>query len=130
MSQRAWDPRDNAAVISHDDIRRVALSLPETSERASYGGRPSFRTTTRMFAWIRDQPEALVVWVGSADDKEALIASDPATFFTTDHYDGSPIVLVHLDTVDLDEATELITDSWRVRAPKKLVAAWDAAQRD
>ena len=87
-----------------------------------------------MFAWIREQPEALVVWVGSIDDKEALIASDPANFFTTDHYDGSPIVLVNLDCIDLDcidldETTELITDSWRLRAPKKLVASWDAEQQ-
>lgn len=116
-------------MISHDDIRRIALALPETHERASYGGRPSFRTTSRMFAWIRDDPEALVVWVGSEDDKEALIASEPGTFFTTDHYDGNPIVLVRLETVDDEEATELITESWRLRGPKRLVAEFDATEQ-
>lgn len=115
-------------MVTHDDVRRIALALPETLERASYGGRPSFRTTQRMFAWIRDDPEALVVWVASEDDKEALIAADPGTFFTTDHYDGSAIVLVRLDQVDVDEATELIVDSWRLRGPQRLVAAWDAPE--
>lgn len=114
-------------MISHDDVRSIALALPETEERASYGGRPSWRTKTKMFAWIREQPEALVVWVDSVDDKESLILADPVTFFTTDHYDGHAIVLVRLEEVDVDEASELIIDSWRVRAPQKLVAAWDAA---
>ena len=113
-------------MVTHADVRRIALGLPETVERASYGGRPSFRTTQRMFTWIRDDPEALVVWVESVDDKERLIESEPSKFFTTDHYDGQPIVLVRLDAVDVDEATELITDSWRERAPKRVVRQFDA----
>ena len=117
-------------MVTHDDIRTIALALPETNERASYGGRPSFRTSKQMFAWIRDAPEALVVWVESEDDKEAMIASDPSRFFTTDHYHGHPILLVRLESIDVGEATELITDSWRLRGPKKVVAAWDAEQSD
>ena len=112
-------------MISHDDVRRIALALPETHERASYGGRPSFRTTEQMFTRIREAPEALVIRVASEDDKEALIASDPAKFFSTDHYDDHAIVLVNLDAIDVDEATELITDSWRLRGPKRLVAEWE-----
>jgi len=114
-------------VITHDDVRRIALGLPGAEERASYGGRPSWRSGSRMFSWIRDDPEALVVWVESEEEKEALLAADRDVFFTTSHYDGHPIVLVHLDHVDLDEASELIIESWRVRGPVKLVQAWDAA---
>lgn len=44
------------------DIRRVALSLPDAFEQESYGSRPSWRTKPRMFAWMRNEPEALVVW--------------------------------------------------------------------
>jgi hypothetical protein len=79
-----------------------------------------------MFTWIREGPEALVVWVDSEDDKEALLAADPDVFFTTPHYDGHPIVLVRLDAVGEDEARELIVDSWRARAPKGAVEDWDA----
>jgi len=114
-------------VITHDDVRRLALALPGAAERPSYGGRPSWRTPARMFAWIRDEPEALVVWVESLDEKEALLAADPDVFFTTAHYDGEAMVLVRLDAVELDEADELITESWRLRAPKRAVAAFDAA---
>ena len=78
-----------------------------------------------MFAWVREDPEALVVWVETVEDKNALLAAAPDRFFTTAHYDGQPIVLVNLDHVEVDEARELIIDSWRVRAPKKLVARFE-----
>jgi len=113
-------------VVSHDDIRSIALRLPGTLERPSYGGRPSWRTKTRMFAWIRDDPEALVVWVDSEEEKQALVDAEPEKFFTTAHYDGQPIVLVRLEAVDRDEARELVTESWRLREPKSAVTELDA----
>lgn len=113
-------------MITVDDVRRIALGLPGAFEQESYGGRPSFRTKPRMFVWVRDDPDALVVWVESEEEKGALIASEPEKFFTTDHYDGHPIVLVRLEAVDADEAGELITDSFRLRAPKSLVRELDA----
>lgn len=107
-------------MVTEEDVRRIALSLPGAYEQASYGGRPSWRTRPRMFTWIRDEPEAVVVWVDSLEDKEALIASDPGKFFTTSHYDRHSVVLVRLEAVDLEEVTELIGDSWRLRAPQSL----------
>ena len=103
------------------------MGLPGAEERASYGGRPSWRTPQRMFTWIREDPEALVVWVESVEDKQALIESEPATFSTTAHYDGQAIVLVDLGAVDVAEATELIIESWRLRAPKRAVKDRDAS---
>jgi hypothetical protein len=79
-----------------------------------------------MFTWIREDPEALVIWVDSVDEKEMLLASDPDVFFTTDHYDGYPVLLVNLETLERDEAEELITESWRMWAPKKAVEEFDA----
>lgn len=117
------------SVVTHDDIRRVALSLPGSYEQASYGGRPSWPTKQRMFTWIREDPEALVVWVDSADETDALVASEPDTFLTTQHYDGQPIVLARLEAIDAQEAAELITESWRLRAPRADVRAWDATHR-
>ena len=114
-------------MVTWDDVRRIALELPGAFEQESYGGQPSYRTKPRMFAWIRDEPEALVVWVDSEEDKHSLVASEPKKFSTTPHYDGHPIVLVNLKAVGVREATELITESWRLRAPKKAVKEWDAA---
>lgn len=107
-------------MITEDEVRRLSLALPGAYEQTSYGGRPSWRTAPRMFAWLRDDPEALVVWVDAIEDKEALIAADPSKFFTTPHYNGQPIVLVRLEAVDATEAAELIVDSWLLRAPKSL----------
>lgn len=64
-----------------------------------------------MFAWIREDPEALVVWVSSEEEKAAMIASEPASFFTTAHYDSAPILVVRLEAIDVTEATELVTES-------------------
>jgi hypothetical protein len=113
-------------MITHDDVRRIALALPGSFEQPSYGNRPSWRTKARMFTWLRDEPEALVVWVDSVEEKDAMIAGEAGKFFTTSHYDGHPIVLVNLDAVESAEAEELITESWRLRAPKTLVKQWEA----
>lgn len=115
-------------MITVEHVRRIALALPDAYEQASYDGCPSWRTKPRMFTWVREDPEALVVWVESLDDKEALLASDPDTFFTTPHYDGHSIVLVRLGHVGVDEAAELITDSWRLRAPRRTVKQWEAGR--
>ncbi len=108
------------------DVRRLALELPGAFETESYGGRPSWRTKPRMFAWFREEPEALVVWVESLEEKEVMLASEPAKFFTTDHYDGHAIVLVNIAKVDKAECRELLTESWRQRATKTAVKKWDA----
>ena len=113
-------------MITEDDVRRVALSLPATTERSSYGT-PGFRVKDRLFARIREEGDVLVVWVDGLDEKEALLAADPDTFFTTPHYDGHPTVLVRFDAVDVDELTELLTDAWLVRAPARLRAQHDPA---
>lgn len=77
-------------MIEPDDVRRIALALPGAYEQSSHDGRPSWRTKPRMFTWIRNDPEALVVWVESVEEKQALIAAEPDKFFTTPHTTGTP----------------------------------------
>lgn len=112
-------------MITIEDVRSIASNLPGAYEYPSYGGQPSWRTKPRGFTWVREEPEALVVWVGSAEEKLGMIESEPDKFFTTPHYDGSPILLVRLNGVDRAEAAELIEESYRLRAPKRLVAELD-----
>jgi hypothetical protein len=114
-------------VADEDDLRRIALSLPAATERPSYGT-PGFRVADKLFARIRDDGDVAVVWCADIGEKEALIASDPGKFFTTSHYDGHPSVLVRLSAVGLSELTELLTEAWRCRAPKRLAAGFDAQQ--
>jgi hypothetical protein len=56
--------------------------------------------------------------------KEALLADDPAVFFTTPHFDGYAAVLVRLDAIAPDELDELVVEAWLARAPKRVAAAW------
>lgn len=110
---------------TEEDVRRIALSLPETTEKPSYGT-PGFRVKDRLFARMWDEPDVLVVWRPAIEEKEALIDSEPAKFFQTPHYANHPTVLVRLFAVDAEELSELLTDSWLLRAPEKLARAFRA----
>jgi len=112
-------------MVTENDVRRVALSLPETTEKPSYG-MPGFRVKDRGFARIREEGDVLVVWVADEGEKRGLVESEPEKFFTTPHYDGYPTVLVRFSAIDENELRELLTESWRLRAPKKLAAQFDA----
>lgn len=108
-------------MATEDDVRRIALSLPEVIEKPWYGT-PGFRVKDKGFLRIRTEAEGgLVVFVSDVGEKDALLGSDPEKFFTTPHYAGYPVVLVNLPAVDVDELTELITDSWRIKAPARVL---------
>jgi len=108
-------------MATEDDVRRIALSLPEVIEKPWFGS-PGFRVKDKGFLRIRSEVEgALVVFVGDLEEKDVLIASDPKKFFTTPHYDGYPTVLVNLEAIDLDELEELIVESWRIKAPARVL---------
>jgi len=111
-------------VSDEHDIRRIALSLPGTTEKPSYGT-PGFRVRDRLFARIREEGDVLVVWADETE-RAALMAERPDTFFTASHYDGHPIVLVRFADVRVEELTELLTESWRLRAPQRLAKTLDS----
>jgi hypothetical protein len=112
-------------VATEADMRRIALSLPGTTEKPSYGT-PGFRVKDKLFLRLRSDAEGgLVVFVADLGEKDALLQSDPKKFFTTAHYDGYATVLVNLKAVGVKELRELITDSWRTRAPTKLLKEFD-----
>ena len=120
-----------------EEVRRIALALPETSERLSRE-RCQWRVKDKLFVWERPlrPPDLKALGDGAPSGpilgarvehlgaKEALLADDPAVFFTTPHFDGYPAVLVRLDRIALDELEELIVDAWLARAPKTLARAY------
>jgi hypothetical protein len=112
-------------VVSEDDVRRAALALPGTAEKPSYGS-PGFRVKDRLFARIRPEGDCVVVWCADLAEKEGLLSSEPEKFFTTPHYDGYSSVLVRMAAVGRDEMAEILADSWRLRAPARLVEGFDA----
>jgi hypothetical protein len=109
-------------MATEDEVRRIALALPETQERPSYGTL-GFRVADRLFARLREDGESLVVWVADEGEKQSLIQSEPDKYFTTPHYDGHPSVLVRWAKFEIDELTELLTEAWRLRAPRRVLQA-------
>ena len=120
-----------------DDVRRIALALPETGEHVARGLR-QWRVRDKAFVWERPLRRADLEALGPrAPDgpilgarvehlaaKEALLADDPPVFFTTPHFDGYPAVLVQLERIGLEDLSELIVEAWLARAPKRLAAAF------
>ncbi|HEY1357736.1 MAG TPA: MmcQ/YjbR family DNA-binding protein [Thermoleophilaceae bacterium] len=116
-----------------DDVRRLALELPETDERESRGQR-QWRIKDKLFVWERPLRRSDLEALGdSAPDgpilgarvehlvaKEALLQDDPGVFFTTPHFDGYPAVLVRLEEISEEDLREVVVEAWLVRAPKRL----------
>ncbi len=103
------------------DVHDIALALPETTAESWYGT-PGYKVKGKGFLRIRSEAEGgLVVFVSDLGEKDALLGSDSDKFFTLPHYDGYAAVLVRLEAIGVAELTELITDSWLLKAPKRLV---------
>jgi len=120
-------------VADWNDVRRIALALPETSERESRGN-AEWRVKDKLFVWERplrraelgalgDQaPEGPILGAMVADigDKEALLAEDPRVFFTTPHFNNYAAVLVRLDRIRPAQLKPVVVEAWLVRAPSRL----------
>jgi hypothetical protein len=127
-----------------EDVRRLALALPETSEKTHFGEFAAWQVKAKTFAWERPLRDSDVAALGDAvptgptvppgpilaarvpDEgaKEALIADDPAVYFTIPHFNGYPAILVRLDQIDLEELEEVLVEAWLCKAPKRVAAAY------
>jgi hypothetical protein len=112
-------------MVSEDDVRDVALSLPGAVEQP-YNRLPGFRVRGKLFARVHEQPDAIFVKCIDIAERDGLLDAEPEKFFITPHYSGYPGMLVRLSAIDHDELTELLTESWRLTAPKKLLTQFDA----
>jgi len=114
-----------------DDVRRIALALPQVAEIDSEGF--DFRVADKGFVWSYPEREPgkrriirtdiAVLYVGDEAEKQALLLGEPERFFSTPGYDGFPLVMLRLAEVDVERLRELITDAWRMRAPAGLDVA-------
>lgn len=120
------------------DVHRLARSMPRATV---YPGPPLvYQVSRRSFVFFRNpRPDAvdpdtgeryddvIVFWVGSEDDKRALVGDPDSPFFTTPHFAGHPSVLLRgcrVGELGLDELEEIVADAWLARAPKTVAAKW------
>jgi hypothetical protein len=115
-----------------NDVRRIALGLPETSEHTGHGH--AWRVRDKLFVWERPLRPSDLRALGPAaptgpilgvrtenlDAKEAMLASVPDVFFTIPHFDGYPAVLVRLGKIAARDLEDVIVEAWLARAPKRL----------
>jgi hypothetical protein len=117
-----------------DDVRRLALALPQTAERMSRDGLLAWDVKDKTFAWERPlrrgdlqalgdaapRGPVLAARVPDLGAREALLAEDGDVYFTTPHFEGYPAVLVRLDRAAVPDLEELLAEAWLTRAPKRL----------
>ena len=124
-----------------DDVRRIALALPETTEGSSFGNL-AWKVKDKLLIWERPLRRADLEALGSdapagpfsasasntSVSRSAHLAENPDVFFTTPHFDGYPAVLVRLDRIAVTDLEELILDAWLSRAPKRSVNQYLASR--
>jgi hypothetical protein len=112
-------------MIEWEEVVAIGRRFPEVEEGTCFGT-PALRVRGKFMCRLRTDPDALVVRVIDLADAQALLLGQPDVFFSTPHYDGHAYVLVRLDVVAREQLAELLEDAWRLRAPKRLLAAYDA----
>ena len=90
-------------------------------------GTPSLHVGRALLGRLREDGETMVLKVDPAR-REELFASEPDTFYTTDHYRAHPVMLINLLAVRESALPALVEGAWRLVAPKRQVAAYDQAR--
>jgi hypothetical protein len=104
--------------VDFDMVRTAALKLPSVFEGTSYGT-PCLRVGKTLIARLREDGETLVLKIDPME-RDVLMEAEPDVFFTTDHYRGYPLVLVHMPKAALDHIEMLLRRAWFAAAPKRL----------
>jgi hypothetical protein len=112
-------------VVTWDDVRRLALELPEAVEAPHYNA-TAFKIRGRAFAG-RSRHEG-AIWVRcDPDERPLIVASDPARYRLTPHFEGAcGHLLIWLKHADHDDVRERLIDGWLLMAPKRLAASFES----
>jgi len=106
-------------MITVEDVRRVALPLPRTTEHLIQD-RIKFKVKQYVYcAFSRD--ETLIGFAFPKEEREALVAGEPGKFLMPPTGDlRYHWVMARMDALDVEEMTELVTDAWRMVVPKSV----------
>lgn len=112
-------------MTSFDDVRRLAMSLPEAEERVTWETDITFRVRDKIFAIGGDG--ATHVSIKASPERQAeLVDLDPDTFAPSAYVGRFGWVTVDLERIDAPLLEDLIRDAWLRTAPKKLGATLEA----
>jgi hypothetical protein len=109
---------------SFEVVRAIGRTLPDVEESTMYGA-PALKVGGKLLACMAShksaEPNTLVVRI-DFEDRDALIADDPRTYYLKPHYEGYPSVLVRLARIDPEALQDLLQSAWRTvtaSAPKR-----------
>ncbi|HUG15632.1 MAG TPA: MmcQ/YjbR family DNA-binding protein [Thermomicrobiales bacterium] len=102
-------------------LRELCQSLPETTEDRGVGA-PAFKVNAKIYAMQHQNQGRPSLWCKAPSGvQDALVASDPERFFVPPYVGHHGWIGLYLDIdVDWSEAAELIEESYRMTAPKRL----------
>ena len=129
MDQRSSSPtidKVREPVVTVEDVRSLAMSLPRTTE-ALVRDRVKFRVGRIVYiAFSRD--ETVMGFAFPKEEREALVRSEPDKFLMPETSDlRYHWVEVRLEALDELEMRELVLDAWRMVVPKSVAAAYDSS---
>src|SRR5947207_1133564 len=111
--------------MTNDDLRKLAMALPEVEEKLTWETDITFRVRDKIFAIMGETGNQASI-KATIEAQQALVASDPRTFSVSAYTGRFGWTTADLSRVDPDEMCELVEDAWRRTAPKRLVASFDA----
>jgi hypothetical protein len=91
-----------------EDVRRIALSLPDTTEKIAWS-MPTFRVAGKMFATLPEEETSIAVRCPK-EERDELVLAEPGKFW--------------IALEDGDELRDILADSWRQAAPPRLLDAY------
>ena len=107
--------------ITFDTVREIGARLPGTEVGTAYGS-PALRVNGHMYAVIainkEAEPNSLGVYLTDFEQRDALLAEDPETYYVKPHYESYPIVLVRLARVTRDALEDLLRGAHNVMSRK------------
>jgi len=107
--------------ITFDTVREIGMTLPGVEAGTAYGS-PMLRVNGHIFAGIavnrEAEPDSLMVYVADFQQRDALLAEDPVTYYVRRHYEPYPVVLVRLASVSREALEDLVRGAHRMVSRK------------
>lgn len=111
--------RDDVPVVTAEDVRTIALSLPRTTEHL-VRDRVKFRIGSIVYVAL-SRDETTMGFAYPRDERAALIAAEPEKFFPPDPADERyQWVQARLAALDAAELRELVVEAWRMCVPNRV----------
>jgi hypothetical protein len=97
--------------MTYDTVRKIALTFPHVEEGMSYGT-PALKVKKKLLVRLKEDPDSIVLKM-PFEQREALMAEEPETYYITEHYRNYEYMLVRLSRVSEDAIRDLLKAAYR-----------------